>query len=649
MDTSKTNPPTPPIQAIKENLAKKPQKKAAPRELSILVLGALGVVFGDIGTSPLYTLREAFTGTHGLVIEPASVLGILSLIIWSLIIIVTFQYVILMLSIDNQGEGGIMALLALNLRKSKPSKTSHYSLLILLGLFGASLFYGDGLLTPAISVLSAIEGLKIATPIFTPWVVPMTVIVLLALFLLQHKGTAKVGKLFGPIIFFWFITLAVLGIKGILIAPVVLKSFHPAYAVRFFIEHQWSGFFTLGAVFLAITGAEALYSDMGHFGKKPIRVAWLFLVLPALLLNYLGQGALILRDPSAIMNPFYLLVPSWGMYPMVLLATAATIIASQAIISGIFSVTYQGMQLGYVPPLQVHHTSSHTFGQIYIPKINRLLLVLVIALVLAFQSSTRLASAYGLSVVSTMLITSLLTLAVIRKIHPRHKKWLMGLVLFFLSIDIVYFSANLVKFMQGGWITILVGMVIYLLLSTWKAGRDLLIKRLRAESSDLESFLSNIKQYPPHRVAGTAVFCTSHSERVPRALLHNLLHNKVLHERVIFLTVLTREIPHVSKNKRIEIEALGNEFYRVTLWYGFKDKPNIPKALQECERYGLKFHSMETSFFVGRSTLLASPRAGLAPWREKLFIRIAQYSDHLFNLWKIPVNRIIELGTQVEL
>ena len=613
-----------------------------------LAVAAIGVVYGDIGTSPLYTLKEVFGGHHPLDASAPNVMGILSLIFWALLIVVSLKYVIFIMRADNNGEGGIMALLAL-VERAVPSGTRKSWLLVALGIFGASLFYGDGMITPAISVLSAVEGLKVATPALAPLVVPIALIVLLLLFAIQRGGTRRVGIWFGPIMILWFATLAVLGIINIIPTPEVLLAVNPYYAFHFFANNGGYGFLVLGAVVLAVTGAEALYADMGHFGRGPIRLAWFWFVLPALLLNYFGQGALLIRDPSAISNPFYLQAPSWALFPMIGLATAAAIIASQAVISGAFSVTRQAIQLGYLPRMQIVHTSEHEIGQIYIPFINWALLAGIVGLVLGFGSSSALAAAYGIAVTGTMIIDTILGFVVVLTLW-RWNRWIaiVGLVCF-LTVDLAFFAANSLKIVQGGWFPLLIGLVVFTLLSTWKYGRKLLLKRLQSGGIALEPFVQSMIAHPPIRVPGTAVFMTASKEGVPHALLHNLAHNKVLHERVVFLTVLTEDVPYVAGNKRMQIEEMGERFYRIYLHFGFQDAPHSPKALLLCQQAGLTFDMMQTSFFLSRETIISTGMPGMAPWREHLFIAMARNAESAMSFFRIPTNRVIELGSQVEI
>jgi KUP system potassium uptake protein len=613
-----------------------------------LTIGAIGIVYGDIGTSPLYAFKEAFSGTHAIAVNPVNVLGVLSLIFWALIFVVSIKYVALIMRADNKGEGGIMALMAL-VQRVTAGDTRLRWVLMSLGIFGAALFYGDGMITPAISVLSAVEGLEIATPALKPYVIPISLTVLIALFLFQRRGTASVGALFGPIMLAWFLTLGFLGTLKIAEYPDVLAALNPAHAVAFFQEHRWHGFVVLGAVVLAFTGAEALYADMGHFGRKPIRYAWFGFVLPALVLNYFGQGALLLHDATAAVNPFYLLAPAWALYPMVALSTLATVIASQAVISGAFSITRQAIQLGYAPRMDITHTSESTIGQIYIPLMNWGLLFGIVALVVGFQSSSNLAAAYGIAVTGTMAIDTILAFVVVRGLW----KWswtatIIGITVF-LSVDIAFFFANAGKIVQGGWFPIVVALVTFTVMATWKRGRELLRERLRELAIAVEPFLESVFKHPPARVPGTAIFLTTSLEGVPHAMMHNLKHNKVLHERVILLTVVFQDIPHIDESERIEVWPLGNNFYKVFVIYGFKDETNVPQALELCAPHGLEFNMMDTSFFLSRETLIPTKRPGMALWREKLFVSMSRNAGSVTAYFRIPTNRVVELGTQVEL
>ena len=614
-----------------------------------LVVGAIGVVFGDIGTSPLYTLKQAFGPHYGLVANHDTVLGILSLVFWALTMVVTIKYVTVIMRADNEGEGGIMALMTLAQRTLKPGSRSVY-LVGILGIFGASLFFGDGVITPAISVLSAVEGLEVVAPQLHHWIVPIVVLVLLVVFLSQRYGTEKVGRVFGPVMIAWFLALAVLGVVNILHAPEVLKAVNPWWAVRFFAEHHFGGVFILGAVVLAVTGGEALYTDMGHFGARPIRLGWYWFVLPALMLNYLGQGALVLEDPTAIVNPFYVGVPDWARWPMIVLATCATIIASQAVITGAFSISRQAMQLGYIPRMAVKHTSRDTIGQIYIPAVNWTLMVLVIGLVLSFQTSTALATAYGISVSATMLIDTLLLAIVARELWPRARNWVLGLCVLFLFADVGFLIANAAKILDGGWFPVVLGIVLFTLLRTWRRGRELLYLEIRKGGIDLDTFLPGLMLAPPVRVPGTAVFLIAQQGMVPQALLHNLKHNKVLHERNVFLTVKTLNVPYAPKGDRLRIDPIGDEFHRVTIRFGFMETPDVPLALmRSCDQGGIHFDPMDTTYFASRETVVATRYGGMPIWRDKLFAIMHRNAAPATGFFHIPGNRLVELGSQVEI
>jgi len=615
--------------------------------LAPLVIGAIGVVFGDIGTSPLYTLRECFTGAHGLPLTESNVYGILSVIFWAITIIVTLKYVTLIMRADNRGEGGIMALTALVSRGLSERRARWW--LVGLGIFGAAMFYGDGMITPAISVLSAVEGLDVMTPALKPFVVPLTLVILIGLFSIQRHGTASVGGLFGPIVCLWFAVLATLG--GIEIArdPAVLLALNPVYAFEFLWENPLPAFLALGAVVLAVTGTEALYADMGHFGATPIRRAWLFFVLPALVLNYFGQGALIIHDPATIKNPFYLLAPTWALLPLVGLATCATVIASQAVISGAFSLTRQAIQMGYCPRLTITHTSEGHIGQIYIPFVNWTLLGAVMLLVIGFQTSSNLAAAYGIAVTMALAIDSLLIYVVLTRLWHWNRVAALAIVLPLLSIDLLFLASNALKIPQGGWFPIAIGIAAFTLLTTWKRGRSILLQRLMQETMPLDVFISSIAEAPPVRVPGTAVFLTSTEGRVPHALLHNLKHNKVLHERVVLLTLKTRDIPVVARADRLKMGELGCNFHQIEALFGFMEDQDIPALLEECGRRGIVFDMMDTSFFASRETLIPSVAPGMALWREKLFVSMSKNATKATEYFRIPTNRVVELGTQVEL
>ena len=617
--------------------------------LAGLVLGAIGVVFGDIGTSPLYTLKQAFSPHYGLIANHDTVLGILSLIFWSLMLVVTLKYVTIIMRADNNGEGGIMALMALAQRSLRKGGRSTY-LVGILGVFGASLFFGDGVITPAISVLSAVEGLEVAAPELSEWIVPIALLVLVALFATQRFGTEKVGRVFGPVTFVWFVVLAVLGVMNILHEPEVLQAINPIWALRFFVDHQVGGIFILGAVVLAVTGGEAIYTDMGHFGARPIRLAWYFFVLPALMLNYLGQGALVLEDPSAIRNPFYVGVPEWGRMPMVVLATAATVIASQAVITGGFSVARQAMQLGYIPRMAIRHTSRDTIGQIYIPAINWSMMVIVVGLVLGFGNSSALATAYGISVSMTMLIDTLLLAIVARALWPTWRWWVLPLCVVFFVGDVGFVIANGAKIFQGGWFPVVLGVALFTLLRTWRHGRQLLHEEVRKEGIQLDTFLPGLMLAPPVLVPGTAVFLTADKDVVPHALLHNLKHNKVLHERNVFLTVETLDIPYAEPGRRLRISEIGNDFHRVLIRFGFMETPDVPLALmRSCDQGGIHFDPMETTYFASRETIVASRHRGMPIWRDKLFAVMHRNAAPASGFFRIPGNRLVELGSQVEI
>jgi len=613
-----------------------------------MLVAAVGVVYGDIGTSPLYTLKEVFSGGYGVPITHDGVLGILSLIFWSLIWVVSIKYMLFVLRADNQGEGGIMALTALATRATA-SFPKLRALMVVCGLAGAALFYGDSMITPAVSVLSAIEGMELAFDGLEHWVVPMALIVLVALFLIQKHGTARIGKLFGPVMVTWFLVLGVLGAYGVYQHPEVLKAFNPVWAVRFFIVHPGMGVAILGAVVLALTGAEALYADMGHFGRKPIARAWFILVLPALVLNYFGQGGLLLENPEAARNPFFLLAPGWALIPLVALSTLATVIASQAVISGAFSLTQQAIQLGYIPRMHIQHTSSSEQGQIYIGAVNWALMVGVVLLVIGFESSGALASAYGVAVTGTMLMTTILVSTVMLMLWKWPPVLAVPVLLGCLLVDGLFFAANVPKIVQGGAFPVLAGSVLFILMTTWKRGKQLLVERIDEGALPLPIFISSISVQPPHRVQGTAVFLTARSDAVPHALLHNLLHNQVLHEQVVLLTVVNEDSPRVPPSRRFEVESHGEGFFRVILHYGFMDEPDVPGALALCDVPELDFSPMRTTYFLSRETVIPSKLVGMARWREQLFAFMLKNANGNLRFFKLPVNRVIELGTQVEM
>ncbi|KAF1685995.1 potassium transporter Kup [Pseudoxanthomonas broegbernensis] len=613
-----------------------------------LAIGAIGVVFGDIGTSPLYTLKEAFSPHYGLDSDHDTVLGVLSLAFWSLMIVVTLKYVTIIMRADNEGEGGIMALMALAQRTLRNGSRSAYVVGIA-GIFGASLFFGDGVITPAISVLGAIEGLEIAAPGLHHFIVPITVAVLLLVFMAQRLGTEKVGKVFGPITTLWFLALAAIGTWNIVQSPEVLKAFNPWWGALFFMEHGWHGVFILGAVVLAVTGGEALYADMGHFGAPPIRHAWYFFVLPCLVLNYLGQGALVLEHPELVRNPFYESVPGWALYPMIVLATLAAVIASQAVITGAFSVSRQAMQLGYIPRMRIKHTSRDTIGQIYIPGINWLLAVMVIGLVLVFRSSSNLAVAYGISVSATMLIDTVLLALVARALWPGRRGWVLPLCVVFILIDVAFVVANGAKLLQGAWFPVVLGIVLFTLMRTWRRGRELLGEEIRKDGIRADTFLPGLMLAPPARVPGTAVFLTADVAVVPHALLHNLKHNKVLHERNVFLTVETLPVPVAPAAQRLRMDQIGDDFYRMVVRFGFMEVPDVPLALMRACDAGVSFDPMDTTYFASRETVVSSARRGMPIWRDKLFAVMHRNAAPATGFFRIPGNRLVELGSQVEI
>ncbi|PKO46089.1 MAG: potassium transporter Kup [Betaproteobacteria bacterium HGW-Betaproteobacteria-22] len=616
-------------------------------KLSALTLAALGVVYGDIGTSPLYTIKEVFSvGAHPVPLNPANMYGILSLIVWALIMVVSIKYVAFIMRADNRGEGGIMALLALASRSAE-GNIKRQRLIMLIGILGACMFYADGMITPAISVLSAVEGLEVAAPILHPMIIPITLLVLFLLFWSQSKGTAFVGAFFGPIMLLWFSTLAVLGISGIMQHPTILYALNPIYAIHFFEVSPWIAFVALGAVVLAVTGAEALYADMGHFGRFPIRLAWFGFVLPALILNYFGQGALVLENPETVKNPFYLLAPEWMLYPLIILATLAAVIASQAVITGAFSVSRQALQLGFLPRMHVEHTSESQQGQIYMPRVNWGLMAAVMVLVLGFGSSGDLAAAYGIAVTGDMVITTLLAGIVFHYLWGWGKLRTISLVLVFLTVDLAFFSANVLKIPDGGWVPLVMAIVIFTLMITWKTGRSILYRHLKNEAMALDPFIEAMGAHPPTRVPGTAIFMTPNLEGVPHAMLHNLKHNKVLHERVVILTVCFHDFPHSMVEDRVTVEALPHAFYKVTVNYGFKDAPDLPRDLLLCAAKGLTIEAMDTSFFIGKEILISHESSAMAYWRKKIFIGLFRSAETITNQFNLPPNRVVELGTQV--
>ena len=615
------------------------------RPLAPLTIAALGVVYGDIGTSPLYAMRECFFGPHAVAPTPENVLGVLSLIIYSLLFVISIKYVALVLRADNHGEGGILALTAL----LPTDSGSRGRVLLLLGIFGAALLYGDGMITPAITVLGAVEGLSVITPVLNPYIVPIAVGILIGVFSIQRHGTHRVGRLFGPIMVVWFATLAILGVYWTLQHPIVLTAFDPRHAVTFFGEHGWHGLVVLGAVFLVVTGGEALYADMGHFGKRPIRIAWFGLVMPALLLNYFGQGALLLADPTAASQPFFRLAPTWGLLPLVVLATAAAIIASQALISGAFSLTRQAVQLGFCPRLEITHTSRHEVGQVYVPYVNWALMICTLAIVIGFKSSSALAAAYGIAVTLTMVITALLLHAVMvgRWGWPR---WIAGAITStFLIVDIAFLSANVVKIAHGGWLPLVIGAVLFALMTTWKTGRQIVAKRILSRTEPLVDFVARIPVSAPARVPGTAVFMTAQTRGTPPALAHNLRYNRVLHDRVVTLMVSTATTPHVPADERVSINDMGQGVWDVAIRYGFMEDPDVPAALAQARELGLDIDLSDVTYFLGRETLLVTSQPGMARWREQLFVLMSRNAQRAVTFFRLPPERVVELGIQVEL
>lgn len=619
---------------------------AIKQKLSTLMLGAIGVVYGDIGTSPLYAIQTTFTGAHPLAVGEANILGVLSMMFWTIMLLVSLKYVVIIMRADNHGEGGSMALLALvsDITSQYP-KTKWF--ITILGVFAAALFYGDGMITPAISVLSAVEGLDLVSHEFKKYIIPVTLLVLTGLFFIQKRGTGVVGIAFGPIMVVWFVCLGVLGALSIMQNPQVLWALNPVYAYHFLSTDPMLAFLAMGAIVLAITGGEALYADMGHFGKYPIRLTWFYFVLPALVLNYFGQGALLLHDPKAIENPFYLLAPDWALIPMVLLATAATVIASQAVISGAFSVARQAVQMGFLPRMEVCQTSDKAQGQIYVPITNWTLYLAVVFLVLAFQSSSNLAAAYGIAVTGTMTITTILAAFVMILLWRWPLAVTIPLITVLLVTDLTYFAANAIKIPQGGWFPLGIGIISFTVLTTWRRGRKLLFDEIDRQSVPMEAVLSGIDNI--NRVEGTAVFLSNVGEGAPSALLHNLKHNQVLHERNILLTVIVEDKPYVTTGNRLLIDDMGKSFYRIRVFYGFMEAPDIPEALALCAARGLSFDMMSTSFFVSRAMIVSSPNPGMMKWRERLFIVLSRNAMHAADFFKIPTNRVIEMGTRVEI
>lgn len=616
--------------------------------VAALTVAAIGIVYGDIGTSPLYTLKTIFSAEHGLPLTHDNLLGAISLILWGLIIVVSLKYVTLMLRADNRGEGGILSLLALTL-SSVTKNSKWYFPLMLVGLFGATLFFGDAVITPAISVLGAVEGLSVATPTLTPYVLPLAVVILVGLYSLQWHGTAGIGRWFGPVMILWFATLAAMGIVNIVAAPEILKALNPLHALNFMQRNGYLGFLALGGVVLALTGAEALYADMGHFGRKPIRIAWFAVAFPALALNYLGQGGLLMHNPAAVSNPFYNQLGAWSVYPLVALATAAAIIASQATISGTFSIVKEAMALGFLPRMRIVHTSAEQMGQIYLPVVNWIQLAVVLGAVIGFGNSDNMAAAYGIAVTLTMMVTTMLTFFVVRY-RWHYSLWIaFGATGFFLALDILLVGSNVLKILHGGWFPLAMGSVLFFIMLTWKRGHQLVYKNLQKHAIPLEDFLQSLFIDPPTRVYGTAVFLRPENDGVPHVLLHNLLHNKVLHERVVFLTMYITEDPWVPPNEQVKIIDLGHQCYQLNVYYGFKDEPDLPKVLEQASQHDMEFAMMETSFFIARQTLLPRPGGGMALWREHIFAGMFRNARSAADYYQIPPNRVIELGTQVEI
>jgi KUP system potassium uptake protein len=613
-----------------------------------MVVSAIGVVFGDLGTSTLYTFSEAFGSDHGMPVTTFNVLGVLSLVLWTLVIVVAVKYVTLIMRADNKGEGGIMALMALAQRATRQHPRTR-RLVMLAAVLGTALFFGDGVITPSITVLSAVEGLEIATPALSHWVVWLAVAVLVALFLFQKYGTGRVGRVFGPVMCVWFVAQGLVGLYNIFQHPLVLRAINPWYSVHFFLHHGAGGFLVLGAVVLCVTGAEALYADMGHFGRKPITVAWYSFVMPGLMLNYFGQGALLIHNPAAASNPFYLAVPSWALYPMIALATAAAVIASQAVISGAFSIMRQAIQLGFLPRMPVVHTSNEETGQIYLPWINRVLMIMVVLVVIGFGSSNALAGAYGIAVTGTMAIDTVLFLIVAWRMWKWNPLLIAFMGLFMLTIDLCFFSANTLKIGDGGWFPLVLGISVFTVLTTWRRGRDLVLRELKRGGLALAPFIANLAEHPPTQVEGTAIFLVSDPDAVPHALLHNLKHNKVLHKRNVILTVDTLETPYADSDERIKLEDLGHDFYKLILRFGFAENPNVPVALHQCTKRILDIKMMDTTFFLSHKTIIATDHPGMALWRDKLFAFLARNALPATAFFSIPGNRLIELGAQVEI
>ena len=619
------------------------------KSLATMMLAAIGVVFGDIGTSPLYALKECFDPQHGIAFSPEALFGVIAMMIWSLILVVTFKYVLFVMRADNKGEGGVLSLMALALR-SFDSKSKSYFFLMILGMLGACMLLGESVITPAISVLSAVEGIKIAAPGLDKFIIPISLVILVGLFLIQKYGTAAVGNLFGPVTLTWFVTLAVLGAINIGAAPEIIGAINPMYAVRFISDHPTTAYIVMGAVVLVVTGVEALYLDMGHFGRNPVRYAWLIVVLPSLLINYLGQGALLLSNPEAAANPFYLMVPEWALWPVVGLATAATVIASQAVISGAYSLVSQAILLGFMPRMTIMHTSDSEQGQIYIPVVNWALLFMVVVTIIEFRESVNLAAAYGISVTSTMMITAILLGVVMYREWKMNLFLVLSLTTIFFTLDFAFWSANLIKIKDGGWYPLFLGLIIFTCLITWYRGRKLLRTKVEEGAIPLQAFVNSLLAHPPHRVEGTAIFLTAHVDFVPIAMLHNLKHNRVMHERIFFVKLSTWDVPYVSDAERITMNDFGGGIYLVRAVHGFKESPDINKVLDLLQKQEkIEFNVMDTSFFVSRDTIVPSANPGMAIWREKLFGWMMQNAAKPSDFFKIPTNRLVELGAKVEI
>ena len=629
--------------------AESPAQRPTGRYLALLSMGALGVVYGDIGTSPLYAIRESFHGTHGIPVTPENVLGVLSLVFWALILVVTIKYHIVIIRADNKGEGGVLALMALVQRSRASRGLSPSQVMIVLGIFGTSLMYADGALTPAISVLSAVEGLEVAAPDMAHWVLPLTLAILVGLFVFQRHGTGRIGAVFGPVMLVWFVTIAILGFAQVVREPGVLQAMLPSHAVRFVAGNPGKAFVVLGAVFLVITGGEALYADLGHFGHHAIQVAWFTTGLPALTLCYFGQGALLLRDPAAVENPFYHMAPTWFLYPLIALATVATIIASQAVISGAFSLTRQAVQLGYSPRVEIEHTSQREIGQIYVPSVNWNLMLLTCTLVLGFGSSSRIAGAYGVALSALMLMTTLMFYKMSREVWGWSLPRAAFVVSLFLVMDGPFLVSNMLKIRYGGWVPLAIAAVLYTLMATWKRGRDILASRLSEHTLPLPILLGDIAAEPVYRVKGTAIFMTAQSDGVPYPLIYNLRHNQVLHEHVIFLTMESAEVPRVPAQERVTIEQLAEGFVRVRARYGFMEEPDVRETLERCREKGLAVTLDATTFFVGRETLLATQRPGMALWRDRIFALMSRNTTRVASSFNIPTDQVVEIGAQVEL